>query len=107
MVNYFEGVGITARELVEGTPVMVPVGADSALVNGHPCAIAWAVVVGPAEDGKKINDPDAKWWLDVYTIPGGPPLPQMYPAGQILGVPALGLSMRGAPPHPAEELLAP
>jgi hypothetical protein len=30
-------------------------------------------------------------------IPGGPPTPQMYRASEIIGVPALGLTMKGAP----------
>lgn len=77
---------------------MVPVGRLVAHINGNPCLIAWAVVVGPADEIEPVSvDPADKYWLDVYMIPGGPPLPQMYPAGEILGVPALGLTMDGAP----------
>lgn len=95
-----EGVGITPRELMTpGTVVMVPVGAVSAVVNGGPCLVAWAVVVGPASesDSSVFTDPEGMFWLDVYMAPGVPPLPQMYRADQILGVPALGLQMAGAP----------
>lgn len=94
-----EGLGVTARELVEGAVVMVPVGRLVAGINGDPCLIAWAVVVGPADGDIPLHDPRAVWWLNVYTVPGGDPIPQMYPAGEILGVPALGLSMDGAPPR--------
>lgn len=105
--EYYEGLGVTPRELVPGTVVMVPVGRGSAIVNGHACVIAWAVVRGaagflsasgarPLEEADS-TDPAAQWWLDVYTLPGGEPLPQMYRAGEILGVPAWGLSMHGAP----------
>lgn len=100
MKKRFEGVGITSRELKPGTAVMVPVGALAAQANGHPCVIAWAIVQGPAEEAAaaRPDDPDGVWWLDVYNIPGGPPIPQMYRAADILGVPGLGLSMDGAPP---------
>ena len=94
----FEGVGVTPRELVEGTIVMVPVGEIAAWVNGHPCVIAWAVVIGPAEEGTDPTNPKAQWWLNVYSTGGGEPMPQMYPAEKILGVPAIGLTMQGAPP---------
>lgn len=78
---------------------MVPVGATAAMVNGGPCIIAWAIVQGPASKAAAASqvDPTAMWWLDVYMIPGGPPLPQMYRADAILGVPALGLHMDAAP----------
>ncbi len=98
-----QGLGVTARELQPGSVVMVAVGGISAKVNGGPCTIAWAVVRGPASDrdASVFVNPDDVWWLDVYTIPAGPPLPQMYAAGDILGVPALGMSMVGAPAaHP-------
>jgi hypothetical protein len=99
MKNWYEGLGVTARELAPGTVVMVPVGRLAAAVNGHPCVIAWAAVRCAATDPAPApTDPDGVWWLDVYTIPGGDPLPQQYRAGEILGVPALGLSMDGAPP---------
>jgi len=99
MDTRFEGVGVTPRELESGTVVMVPVGAGAAIVNGGPCIIAWAVVRGPASetDATVLTDPSAMWWLDVYMAPGAPPLPQMYRADTILGVPALGLHMDGAP----------
>jgi hypothetical protein len=100
MENYFEGLGVTTRELAPGTVVMVAVGQGVAHINGDPCLIAWAVVRGPATE-KDIEavgvDPGDTYWLDVYAIPGGDPLPQMYRAGEILGVPALGLRMDGAP----------
>ncbi len=95
-----EGVGVTPRELMTpGTVVMVPVGAGSAIVNGGPCLIAWAVVRGPADEAAAsvFTDPESMFWLDVYMGPGVAPLPQMYRADQILGVPALGLQMAGAP----------
>jgi len=100
MDERFEGVGITPRQLQPGTAVMVPVGQANALVNGQPCVIAWAVVKGPAgaDAAAVFTDPKQMYWLDVYMIPGGPPLPQMYQADTILGIPALGLAMNGAPP---------
>jgi hypothetical protein len=99
MVTQHEGVGVTPRELVSGTAVMVPVGAIASTVNGGPCIIAWAVVRGPADeaDTKVLTDPAARYWLDVHMVPDGPPLPQTYRADEILGVPALGLRMDGAP----------
>ncbi len=96
----YEGIGVTPRELMApGTVVMVPVGQASAVVNGGPCIIAWAVVRGPASesDAEVFTDPSQMYWLDVHMVPGGPPLPQMYRADAILGVPALGLQMDGAP----------
>lgn len=93
------GVGITPRELRTGTSVMVPVGAVSAAVNGGPCLIAWAVVRGLAENPTTEGpaDPADAYWLDVYLAPGRPPVPQVYRAGEILGIPAAGLRMDGAP----------
>jgi len=96
MTDRLEGVGITPRELVPDTIVMVPVGEIPALVNGHPCVIAWAVVIGPVTTDTDPADPKGRWWLNVYQ--GGGVLPQMYPAEKILGVPAIGLTMNGAPP---------
>lgn len=92
-----DGIGVTPRELTDGTAVMVPAGQISAMVNGGPCIIAWAVVRGPASesDAAAFTDPAAMYWLDVYMVPGEPPLPQMYRADDILGVPALGLRMDG------------
>jgi hypothetical protein len=102
------GLGVTAGEMQTGTVVMVAVGGLVARTRGHACTIAWAVVQGPAS-GKHAalyTNPKQMWWLDVYMIPGGPPIPQMYRADQILGVPALGLSMLGAPPaYPAGDPL--
>lgn len=100
MDKQFEGIGVTSRELVEGTAVMVPVGRIAAAVNGHPCVIAYAIVLGPASEPAAgvVPDPEQRWWLNVYSIPGGPPIPQMYRAGEILGIPGLGLTMEGAPP---------
>lgn len=95
MNGRFEGVGVTARELEPGTAVMVPVGKVNAQINGGPCVIAWAVVREPA-----VRDRADVWWLDVYMSPGVA-LPQMYQADEILGVPALGLSMDGAAPSEA------
>lgn len=102
MAKPHEGVGVTPRELAPGTVVMVPVGEFSALVNGGPCVIAWAVVRGPADESAaaSFTDPSAMYWLDVYMVPDDDPLPQMYRADAILGVPALGLSMQGAPGRP-------
>lgn len=99
MGERFQGLGITPRELQAGTVVMVPVGQGNALVNGQPCVIAWAVVLQPAADDEAgvFTDPKRRYWLDVYLAPGGRPLPQMYRAEEILGVPALGLTMDGAP----------
>lgn len=102
MGTRLDGVGITPRELAPGTVVMVPVGSISAQVNGHPCLIAWAVVLGPASeaDTAQFVDPKDMYWLDVYMSPDGA-FPQMYPAGEILGVPVLGLRMDGAPDRPS------
>lgn len=97
MSEYFDGLGITERELAPGTAVMVPVGRLVAHINGNPCLIAWATVVGPTASEPSAG-PDQTYWLNVYTIPGGPPLPQVYRVGEIVGVPALGLAMEGAPP---------
>lgn len=98
----FEGVGVTVQELQPDTAVMVPVGQANALVNGDPCIIAWAVVRGRASQTEALpdTDPAALWWLDVYMAPGVR-LPQMYRADTILGVPALGLRMDGAPAREA------
>lgn len=79
---------------------MVAVGRNVAHINGDPCLIAWAVVRGRVDekDASVFRDAADRYWLDVYVIPGGEPMPQMYAAGEILGVPALGLTMKGAPP---------
>ncbi len=47
------------------------------------------------DDTSRMVDPADVWWLDVHMGPGVT-LPQMYRADQILGVPAVGLSMAGA-----------
>lgn len=98
MREALEGVGITLGELRPGTAVMVPMGRIGGAV-GQPCVIAWAVVGGPASFVEGRPCADDLWWLDVYAIPGGPPIPQVYRADEILGVPALGLRMDGAPPR--------
>lgn len=99
MSNYFEGLGVTTAELESGTVVMVPYGQVNTLVNGGPCLIAWAIVRRRVDEHRTataiaLSD---KYWLDVYLSADSPPLPQMYAAGEILGVPALGLQMAGAP----------
>lgn len=86
-------IGITLDELEPGTAVMVAVGRGVMTTT----VVAWAVVLCPVGTLTADNDPAARYWLDVYMIPGGPPLPQMYRADEILGVPALGLRMDGAP----------
>lgn len=95
----FEGLGITEAELRPGTFVMVPVGQVSATVNGGPCVIALARVIRPATGSESAVYVDhfGVWWLDVFMVPGGTPLPQMYRADDILGIPALGLTMDGVP----------
>jgi hypothetical protein len=92
-------IGVTPRELTPGTVVMVAAGQVSAAVNGGPCLIVWAVVRGPVDPDQPADvKPDDVFWLDVYAAPDLPqPLPQMYRAKEILGVPAPGLSMLGAP----------
>lgn len=95
MCERWEGLGVTPRELMTpGTVVMVPVGQAAAIINGGPCIVAWATVIGPATeaDAAVFTDPSAMYWLEVHNGPGVT-LPQMYRADQILGVPALGLKM--------------
>jgi hypothetical protein len=94
MCERCEGLGVTPRQLEPGTVVMVPVGQGNALINGDPCIIAWATVLGPANDSDTavFVNPEQMYWLDVHTGPGIV-LPQMYRADQILGVPAYGLKM--------------
>lgn len=108
MTERFQGVGITERELRPGTIVMVPVGQISATVNGGPCVIAWAEVLRPATGSESATFVDhfGVWWLNVYLAPGSP-LPQMYRADDILGIPALGLNMAGAPTPSWRELQQP
>lgn len=98
MCERWEGLGVTPNELQPGTTVMVPVGQANAIVNGGPCIVAWATVRGPAGDSgaSVFVDPTSVYWLDVHMGPGVS-LPQMYRADQILGVPALGLTMAEAP----------
>lgn len=91
--KYLEGVGVTARELAPGTIVMVAAGRIPAIVQGQPCLIAMAEVIGPASvsDTSAQVDADDMYWLRVHL--GAPePLPQMYRAREILGIPALGLT---------------
>lgn len=92
MCERWEGLGVTPNELVPGTVVMVPVGQTNAVINGQPCIVAWATVTGPAGDDDAPVGPASMYWLDVHMGPGAT-LPQMYRADQILGIPALGLSM--------------
>ena len=75
-----------------GMDVMVAYTMDAA-VNGNPALIAYARVLSPAagDDVQNWHDPDSVWWLQVYTAPGLS-LPQMFPADQILGVPAIGIA---------------
>lgn len=96
--DHWEGLGATRYELQPGIVVMVPVGMGPAVVEGMPCVIAWAVVQRKAtpEEAEAFREPDKMWWLEVWMGPGAS-LPQMYPSYQILGVPALGLTMAGAP----------
>ena len=93
----WEGLGVTRNELREGVQVMVPAGQLAALVEGQPCLVALATVIGPASGRETEQFTDrhkaaGMWWLNVHMGPGVS-LPQMYPADQILGVPALGLQM--------------
>lgn len=95
MTNYFENLGVTRLELEPGMTVMVPVGGINTRVNGMPCLIAWAVV---RERADEVDGPDGLWWLDVYMSGvSDTALPQQYRAGEILGIPAWGLTMAGAP----------
>lgn len=96
----WEGLGVTVEELREGTQVMVPVGQIAAIIEGQPCLIALATVMGPAGDGESEHFSDrhkaaGMWWLNVHMGPGVS-LPQMYRADQILGIPVLGLEMPAA-----------
>lgn len=95
MCKHLEGVGITRDELRAGVQVMVPVGAAVSAISGTPCIIAWATVIGPATEWEAsiMVDPSDMWWLDVHVGPGGSGLPQMYRADQILGIPALSLTL--------------
>jgi len=95
MCKQFEGVGVTRDELRAGVQVMVPVGATASVVNGTPCIIAWATVVGAVSerDASVMVDPSDMWWLDVHVASGVSGLPQMYRADEILGVPAPSLSL--------------
>jgi hypothetical protein len=98
MCERWNGLGVTPSQLEPGTVVMVPVGQVSAVVNGGPCIVASATVRGRATDADAsvYVDPTDVYWLDVHMGPGVT-LPQMYPANQILGVPALGLSIAEIP----------
>lgn len=93
-LSRWEGLGVPAGMLEPGLAVMVPVGMIPAAVNGGPTIVAYATVMGRAseQDAAAFVDPAAMWWLEVHMAPGVT-LPQMYRADQILGVPALGLSM--------------
>lgn len=99
----FDALGVPPRLLKRGLSVMVPVGALAASVNGSPSIVAYAITVGPAseDDAAVMTDPSSTWWFDVYVSPGAP-LRQMYRVDELLGVPALGLTMPGLPPVTVE-----
>jgi len=78
--------------------VMVPVGQISAELYDHPPVLCLARVVGTHD---QLEPRVTRWWLDVWPDPGGPPLPQLYRAEEILGVPAYGF----VPPAPAPAVL--
>lgn len=94
-------------ELRPGTRVMVLAAGIAGIVNDHPALVAMAEVVGPADqDAAPSRDGSDRWWLNVHMGPGVPPLPQMYRRCEILGIPALGLTMAGLPdpdPQPGVE----
>lgn len=97
MCEKWEGLGVTGNELREGAQVMVPAGQIAALIEGHPCLIALATVIGPASGRDTTHFTEqhkaaGMWWLNVHMAPGVC-LPQMYPADQILGIPTLGIQM--------------
>lgn len=106
MCEQWEGLGVTPNELREGVTVMVPVGQIAAIIEGQPCLIALATVMGPAssqetEQFTEQHKAAGMWWLNVRMGPGVS-LPQMYRADQILGIPSLGLAMPiPAPPMDA------
>lgn len=80
--------GVTGDQLKAGTVVMVATGPGPEL-NGDPAIICPATVIGPADE------PNV-WWLDMHVAPNVS-LPQMYHAAQILGVPALSLTINATP----------
>lgn len=86
-----EGLGVPDPVLRPGLVVAVPLGRIPAAVNGTECVITLGTVLGRAPES------DDTWWLEVY-CGAGIRLEQMYRAGEILGVPALGLEI---PPRPA------
>lgn len=93
--KYLEGLGVQPEDLTTGRLVMVPVGRIPAAVNGHPPVIAMARVLGPADDPACMPGAAGDvWWLDVFTG-GGTRLPQMYRTGEVLGLPAYGMTMPG------------
>jgi hypothetical protein len=92
--RFFDNVGVVVDDLRPGTRVIVPVGTVNAAVNGGSSLAALAVCRGQV-------DREGWWWFDVYMIPGGDPLPQMYPASQLLGLAADGLTMPGLDPAEA------
>ncbi len=91
--KFFDNVGVVAEHLKPGTRVVVPVGALNSAVNGGSSIAALAICLGRAER-------EGWWWFDVYMAPGGEPLPQMYPAEQLLGLAPQGMTMPGL--NPAE-----
>lgn len=99
MCERWEGLGVTSEQLREGVTVMVPTGMGSAVVNGGPCVIALATVIGPArpqDDQIFKTDTFEMWWLNVHLA--GTTMPQMYRVDQILGIPTPGLAMTEPPP---------
>lgn len=93
--NRWQGLGVTRAELEPGRAVMVASGTVAAQVNGGPAIICYAEVIGPADESSAsvMIDPSDVWWLAVFTG-AGEPLPQMYRADEILGIPAIGLVAR-------------
>jgi len=84
--------------LKPGLAVMVAVGRAAAVEDDSPSVICLAEVVGRApEGGPFLPAPGGLWLLDVHVAPGTVLYGQTYRAGEILGVPALGLAM----PDPA------
>jgi len=85
----WEGLGVPEGMLRPGLAVMVAAGTVSAVVNGTPAIVCYATVIGRADE-------PGMWWLRVY-LGAGEPLPQMYRADHILGVPAIGLAPAPVP----------
>lgn len=86
-----EGLGVPESLLRPGLVVVVPIGRIPAAVNGTECVIGLATVLG------RVEGEAGTWWLEVYAG-AGTAMEQMYRHGEILGVPALGMTISG-PPH--------